>query len=563
MLHLRPYQEAAKAALYEHLRARADNPCVVIPTAGGKTPVIATVCKDAVGLWQGRVLILAHVKELLEQAADKLRAVCPEVPFGLYSASLRRREKDHPVIIAGIQSVFRRACELGPFDLIVVDKAHLIPPEGDGMYRQFLADAKVVNPQARVVGFTATPFRLKTGTICTPDGILNTVCYEVGVRELMRDGYLCPLVTRAGKTKVETAGLHVRGGDFVAGEVEALMEQDALVRAACAEIVARTHDRHACLIFAAGVGHGEHVVRMLAEDHGLECGFVTGGTPAAERDGLLKRFREGGLKYLCNVSVLTTGFDAPNIDCVALLRPTLSPGLYYQMVGRGFRLHPGKRDCLVLDFGGNVLRHGPVDQVRAKEQGPGEGGEAPVKECPECHALIAAGYARCPDCGHAFPPPERPKHDATASEAGILSGQVTTATYPVRDVRYRVHTKRGAGPDAPRMLRVDYEVGWQQDQSEWVCFEHSGYARQKAEAWWRRRSTAPVPDTAQQALAIAAAGGLAPVTSITIRSVAGEPYERIIDHEVGQPPPGADLDEVHAGPVDTDLVAAAEDAIPF
>ncbi len=536
MLHLRPYQEAAKAAVYEHLRTRNDNPCVVIPTAGGKTPIIASVCKDAVVQWQGRVLILAHVKELLEQAADKLRAVCPEVPFGVYSASLRRRDKNHPVIIAGIQSVYRRACELGAFDLILVDEAHLIPPEGEGMYQQFLADAKIVNPHLRVLGFTATPFRLKTGPICTPDGILNTICYEVGVRELIRDGYLCPLITRAGQTKVETADLHVRGGEFLASEVEDLMDQEVLVRAACAEIVAQTHDRQACLIFAAGIGHGEHVVRVLAEEHHLECGFVTGATPVQERDELLRRFRSGALKYLCNVNVLTTGFDAPNIDCVALLRPTLSPGLYYQMVGRGFRLHPGKQDCLILDFGGNVLRHGPVDQLHTKERHPGDGGETPVKECPECHALIAAGYTHCPDCGHAFPPPERKKHDATASDAGILSGQVTTTTYPVRAVRYGVHVKRGAGPDAPRTLRVDYEIGWQQYKSEWVCFEHTGYARQKAEAWWRKRATAPVPDTAQQALQIANSGDLASTTAITVRSVAGEPYDRIIDHEIGPIP---------------------------
>src|SRR5262245_66113403 len=119
MLTLRPYQEEAKAAVYTHLRMRDDNPCVVIPTAGGKTPVIASVCKDAVGLWQGRVLILAHVKELLEQAAGKLREVCPEVGFGVYSAGLRRRDADAPVVVAGIQSAYKRACELGPFDLVI------------------------------------------------------------------------------------------------------------------------------------------------------------------------------------------------------------------------------------------------------------------------------------------------------------------------------------------------------------------------------------------------------------------------------------------------------------
>src|SRR5262245_13275765 len=134
MLTLRPYQEEAKAAVYTHLRMRDDNACVVIPTAGGKTPVMASICKDAVGQWQGRVLILAHVKELLEQTADKLNKVCPEVRFGIYSAGLKRRDTANPVIVADIQSVYKRACELGAFDLVVVDEAHLIPLEGEGMY---------------------------------------------------------------------------------------------------------------------------------------------------------------------------------------------------------------------------------------------------------------------------------------------------------------------------------------------------------------------------------------------------------------------------------------------
>lgn len=186
-----------------------------------------------------------------------------------------------------------------------------------------------------------------------------------------------------------------------------------------------------------------------------------------ERQDVLARFRVGDLKYLANVNVLTTGFDAPHIDCVALVRPTLSPGLYYQMVGRGFRLHPGKENCLVLDFGGNVLRHGPVDQIKLKERIVGNG-QAPAKECPECHSVIAAGYARCPDCGYEFPAPQRTKHDARASEAGILSGEVTTTKYTVEDVSFSVHIKRGAGPDAPRSMRVDYRVGWHDYKSEWI-----------------------------------------------------------------------------------------------
>lgn len=535
MLTLRPYQEDAKAVIYEHLRTRDDHPCAVIPTAGGKTPIMASICKDAVGQWSGRVLILAHVKELLEQTADKLRTVCPEVNFGIYSAGLKRRDTEHPVIVAGIQSVYQRACELDAFDLVLVDEAHLIPLEGDGMYRQFLADAKVINPHVRIIGFTATPYRLKSGPICSPEGILNHVCFEVGVRELIRDGFLCPLVTKAGKAKADTTDLHIRGGEFISDEVEGLMDQDALVAAACEEIVQQTTNRHATLVFASGVNHARHIVEVVGRAHGIECGFVCGETPITQRDETLARFKSGELKYLCNVNVLTTGFDAPHIDCVALVRPTMSPGLYYQMVGRGFRLHDRKQDCLVLDFGGNVLRHGPVDAIQIKPNSRGDG-EAPAKECPECQAVIAAGFTICPQCGYQFPPPERSKHEAKASEAGILSGQVTTTTYAVEDVAYSVHTKRGASEQDPKTLRVDYRVGWHDYKSEWVSFEHPGYARSKAVQWWRRRSPDPVPGTAQRALDIIEGDGLASTLEITARAVAGEPHENIIDHKLGPMP---------------------------
>ena len=234
--------------------------------------------------------------------------------------------------------------------------------------------------------------------------------------------------------------------------------------------------------------------------------------------------------------MLTTGFDAPHIDCVALLRPTLSPGLYYQMVGRGFRLHPSKTNCLVLDFGGNVLRHGPVDQIRIKTHAGNGTGPSPVKECPECHSVVMAGCAACPDCGYEFPPPERSKHDAKPSDAGILSGQVTVETFAVYDVVYSVHTKRGTSDDAPKSMRVDYKIDWHRWKSEWVCLEHDGFARQKAVAWWRQRSRMPVPKTAAEAVEIAKAGGLADTKSITVRSVSGQDYDRITDHQLGPIP---------------------------
>ncbi len=558
MLTLRPYQQQAVDAVYQHLRVRDDNPVVVIPTGGGKTPVMATICRDAVQTWNGRVLILAHVKELLQQSVDKLKQVCSDLPVGVYSAGLKRRDTEHAVIVAGIQSIYKRACELDAFDLILVDECHLIPADGEGMYRQFLSETRVLNPQVRVVGFTATPFRLDAGPICRDDHFLNAVCYEVGVRQLIADGFLSPLISKAGIAKTDTSQLHVRAGEFVASEVEAAMDDAALVEAACAEIAEVTRDRQSVLIFASGVQHGRHVCQVLAEKHGIDCGFVCGETPDCERDELLARFRgeQRGLfqhtpiKYLCNVNVLTTGFDAPNVDCVVLLRPTLSPGLYYQMVGRGFRLHSGKPNCLVLDYGGNVLRHGPVDQLQVVEKRGDGTGEAPAKECPACRALIAPAYSNCPLCGHEFPPPERKKYESQASKAGVLSGEVTDCEYEVRDITFSVHTKKDADESVPKTLRVDYRLGLDYWVSEWICFEHTGWARRKAEQWWKARSPDPPPDTAQEAADLANCGALAHTEVVTVRSVSGEKFERIISCKLGpKPEPSVlhaaiDLDDV-------------------
>ena len=567
-MQLRPYQQEAVAAVYRHLRERDDNPVVVLPTGAGKSWCIAQIAVDSVRQWNGRVLILAHRKELLEQNADKIRRLCPDLSIGIYSAGLKRRDRHTPVLVAGIQSVCKRACEFDPFDLVLVDECHLLPRSGEGMYRQFLRDAAVINPALRTIGLTATPYRLDSGPICSPEHFLNDICYEAGIRELIRDGYLSPLISKAGMAQADTARLHVRGGEFVAEEVERLMDDEALVEAACDEIMSRTADRRSVLIFSSGVKHGQHIQRVLQDKHGVECGFVWGETPSGEREETLARFRgvddqalfrQKPLKYLANSDLLTIGFDAPGIDCVVLLRPTASPGLLVQMCGRGFRLHPGKQDCLILDFGGNIERHGPIDQINGTAKPNSGQGEAPTKMCPECRALIAAGYANCPHCGYAFPPPDRKQHEATASEEGVLTGQVSDAKYEVMDVTYSVHTKRNAPPEAPKTLRVDYRLGLDHWQSEFICVEHEGYARQKAEGWWRRRSPDPVPDTAERAAELAEAGALAIPESITVRSIAGERWDRIIGYELGPLPEPISAEGFEA----MNEFAIRDDEVPF
>jgi DNA repair protein RadD len=242
---------------------------------------------------------------------------------------------------------------------------------------------------------------------------------------------------------------------------------------------------------------------------------------------------------LCNVNVLTTGFDAPNVDCIALLRPTNSPGLLVQMIGRGFRLSPetGKKNCLILDYGENIMRHGPIDCIRIHEREKGNG-KAPAKMCPECRALVHASYSICPECGFVFPVNNRNiKISPYASHDGVLSGQITYEEYEVLDVSYEIHHKRGDS-SAPPTLQINYRVGLYQFKHEWVCPEHSGYARQKFEKWWYMRAAVGVlaPATVEEALSMARDGLLAEPKKIRVQIVSGEKYERIVKVELGERP---------------------------
>ena len=586
-MELRPYQSEAVEAVYNHLRTKDNNPCVVLPTGTGKSIVIAKIVSDAVKNWNGRALILAHVKELLEQNAGKIKAFCPDIPIGIFSAGLKSRDTSEAVIVAGIQSVYDKACDLGAFDVIIVDEAHLIAPDGDGMYRTFLKDMKIINPHVRVIGLTATPFRLKGGLICQPENILNEVCYEAGLKEMIADGYLSPLVSKAGRAEAKLDNLRIRGGEFIADEVSSAMDTDELVSSACREIVELTRDRKSVLIFTTSVEHCKHVAEKIAAFSGRECAIVTGDTNPGERAEIIDRFKgkvipadlfgtpKPPLKFLSNVNVLTTGFDAPNTDCVVLLRPTNSAGLLVQMIGRGTRLSPetSKQNCLVLDYGGNILRHGPVDMIRVKEPGAGKGGDAPAKKCPQCLALIHAAYSACPECGYVFPPPETSNISRTASSAGVLSGQVDYTDYEVQGTYYAVHEKRYADPDTPKTMRVDYQIGFNDFKSEWVCPEHTGYAHGKFEKWWRERAAlgCPVPNTAREAVSLANEGLLAEPESITVKTVAGEKFDRITGWRLKERPvmrePGDDSNEPDDWPSNSpaDLGVAQDDLdeIPF
>ena len=496
-LSLRPYQRAAIEALYDYFSASSGNPLVVMPTGTGKSLCIAGFTREAIAAYgDTRVLILTHVKELIQQNFMTMLRAWPEAPAGIYSAGLSRRDIRAQILFAGIQSIHRHAYQVQRCDLVLIDEAHLLGRGDSGMYRSFLAQLNEINAGLlKVVGFTATPYRLDSGMLHEgKDRLFTDIAFQVPVLEMIQQGYLCPVVPKQTSTQLDVGGVGTRGGEFIAKDLEAAVDRDEVTRAAVAEIVQHGEGRGSWLVFCSGVAHARHV-RDAIREHGISAETVTGDTPGPERDGILAAFKAGRLRCVTNANVLTTGFDAPGTDLIALLRPTKSVGLYVQMVGRGTRLAEGKDDCLVLDFAGNTARHGPIDTVDGRKKEPAGDGEAPIKVCPECQTINHASARHCIECDHEFPPPVVKVAPQAASNA-LLSTQIQAAWCDVTGITYARHDK----PGKPASLRVTYECGLAR-HSEWVCFEHTGFPRDKAVGWWRRRAgNLPPPTTVDEAL---------------------------------------------------------------
>jgi len=325
---------------------------------------------------------------------------------------------------------------------------------------------------------TPTRFRLESGMMNEGQyALIADIADAAPVRELFDAGCLSHLVSKQPATRLDVSKVGTRAGDFIARDLAAAVDQDAITRAAVTEIIEHGRDRKSWLAFCSGVEHARHVAEEFGRQ-GISCRTIFGDTPKDERDAILAAFKRGEIRALASMGVLTTGFNAPGVDLIALLRPTQSAGLYVQMVGRGTRLAPGKENCLVLDFAGNVRRHGPIDLVRPKRPGDGGGGEAPTTVCPDCDSIVALSAAECPDCGYVFPPREV-KIAPTAATLPVLSPKAPQWV-AVSNVSYSRHDKRGGWPS----LKVTYSCGLTTYQ-EWICFEHQGYARRKAEDWWR------------------------------------------------------------------------------
>lgn len=448
-MKLRKYQQDSIDQTLSWLENKEGNLAVSLSTGAGKSVIIAEFCRYALQKYPGtKILMLVHVRELISQNYEKLKTIWPESPVGIYSAGLNRKEIK-PITYAGIQSIHNKHEELGHVDLVLCDECHLISHKSEGMYRKLIDNLTNINPHLRVIGFSATCFRMQHGYIHEGSGLFDDMIEPVTIDYLIKEGYLCKLRSKFTEHHFTLDGVKKRGGEYIEKDLQLAVDTDVNNKIVVKEMLKHGEGRKSWLVFCTGVEHAEHICDILNEV-GINSGVITGDTPKEERDRIIADFKNYKIQALTSVNVLSTGFDHDGVDMIAMLRPTLSPALYIQQCGRGLRINPEKEDCIVLDFAGNISVHGPITKVRPPKKKGEKAGEAPVKVCEKCHEIVHLSAKVCPACGEPFPPPQKEK---TRLHQDDIMGLDRVQKLYVKEWKWRKYTSQRTGKT---MLKVTY-----------------------------------------------------------------------------------------------------------
>jgi DNA repair protein RadD len=503
---LRPYQEEAVSAVIKEFDD-VESTLLVASVGAGKTIMQAAFIQRMIADFpDARFVCAVHTRELVTQNYKALVDAWPFCPAGINSAALGQRDTRSQVLFCSIQSVYKLAVIIGWVDCLIIDECHLISPKSTTMYRRFIDDLRAINPDLRILGMSGTPYRMDSGMLVdAEDSLFKTVAFDVGVGRLIDDGFLVPPVSKATDTKFDVSGVHTRGGEYISGELERAVNKSDVTESAVAEVIkfGLAEGRKSWLAFCAGVQHAADV-RDAFIRQGVSCAMVEGTMDAGERRRTLDAYKRGEIRCLTNVNVLSIGFNHPPTDLLALMRPTKSPALYVQQVGRGLRLSPGKKNCRVLDFAGVVSDLGPIDAVQIRQPGKGQG-EAPIRVCPECQCINHAAARVCIDCGFEFPESDKPKHKASADITPILS-TAPPVWHAVTGRTFRENPPKVHG--FPPTVKVSYRLGLNV-VNDWVCPQHlehpdpkkRAFPKSKSDRYWRDHGgKAPFPKTVAEFL---------------------------------------------------------------
>lgn len=561
----RPYQREAVDSVFTYWEKapstddKPASPLVVMPTGSGKSPTLGEIVRILVEVCGTRGAIVTHRAELIVQDAKAVRMMYPKADIGIVSAGLGRAEYGHAITICGIQSVARRPERLGKLDWMLVDEVHLVGVKTNGQYRVVINNRRKVNPDMRLIGLTATPSRGDQGYLTEGDDALFTsICCNISVRRLIEEAWLARPITGLASASVNLEGVSTRGTDFAANELELASDVDKINEAVAADIAALLRGgRKGAMVFGTSVAHACRLRNALRME-GVSCEAVTGATSRGEREAIYAAFKAQRLQALVSMDVLTTGFDDPHVDIVGIVRATMSPTLFVQMAGRGGRpmyacgmpahdstveyrreqmaLGPKPDGFIILDYGGNLARHGPLDDIKVKPKSNG-GGDAPIKLCPKCQAMCAASARQCDHCGFEFPAPTRKANDrpSTLPALSIDMPPEPPPTPPVRHevgrVEWAKHQKYGDDTAKPT-LRLDYfppGLSVRKIVSEWVCLEHDegDFAWRMAQKWWATHVGTDAPNTVDDAITVLEAGYLKPVVAVVTKK--DKKWDRVVE----------------------------------
>jgi DNA repair protein RadD len=420
------YQREAVGSLFEFFRENPGydaagqpieaNPLICMPTGTGKSHVIGDFTKEAMHKYpQTRVIMATHVKELVQQNARKLQEAWPLAPLGIYSAGLKSRDFMQPIIFGGVQSMVKKVEIFGRRDLLIIDEAHLLSPSADTSYQHLIGKPGIsglrkLSPYLKVIGLTATRWRMGLGCL-TNGNIFTNIAYDIctidGFNRLIAEGYLATLIPKRTRTELDISNVGMSNGEYKTGELQDAVDKSEVTYQALQELCEEGVNRASWLVFASGVVHAEHIGEMLNNAFGIPTCVIHSKKSDEENSKSLVDWKAGKYRCAVNMNALTTGVDHPAMDLIGMLRPTMSSGLWVQMLGRGTRPFPGKANCLVLDFAGNTRRLGPInDPVIPRPRGEGPPGDAPVKTCPSCGTYNHTTAKICIVCGYEFPKQE-------------------------------------------------------------------------------------------------------------------------------------------------------------
>ena len=492
----RKYQvDAEDSLLADVIQDRTCNPVAAMPTGSGKTKVLSSfIYKYLEEHMSDNILVISHTENILLQDYEAICNFFPGLPIGLYSAGLKSKNL-FKITIAGIQSIYRKGAMFKDFgfNIAIIDECHTVPTKGNGMYKQFFDTCPVQR-----IGLTGTHFRTGHGFLhIGEDAMFNKLsvdlCSSESFNQLVEDGYLTNLYSKPAELQLDTKGVKTTADDFNQKDLADRFDRTGITNAAVKELVKFGENYHSWLVFAIDIDHAEHITGTL-QGSGINAESLH-SRKEVDRHEMTDRFKSGELRCIVSVGMVTTGFDAPNIDLIVLLRPTKSPVLHVQMIGRGSRTFEGKSHCLVLDFAGNIRRLGPINHVRVPgRKKEGVGGEPIVKMCPFCGCYHHPTVKVCDVCGHIFEFRQSLETKADNQEVIKTGKRTNTEWVDVTNVTYYIHEK----PGKPDSLRVKYNCGLF-SLSEYICRDHEGYAKHKAVHWinYRWKESGLAPDTVE------------------------------------------------------------------